>query len=89
MKVIKKIGYVADTITETDLLNGAPTKFLRLIHYMFFHLSRTFTNDFLVAKHHVSIDTQYLPDSKFYRQFSLIMLDAFNYRVSMSGEQFF
>ncbi|TNV73776.1 hypothetical protein FGO68_gene7802 [Halteria grandinella] len=89
MKVIKKIGYVADTITETDLLEGTPTKFLRLIHYMLFHLTRTFTQDFLVAKHHVSLDTQYLPDAKFYRQFSLIMLDAFGYRVAMSGDQFF
>lgn len=39
LKVIQKIGYVADTITERDLLEGAPTKFLRLIHYMVFHLS--------------------------------------------------
>lgn len=35
------------------------------------------------------MDAQYLPDAKFYRQFSLLMLDAFNYRVAMSGEQFF
>lgn len=48
-KIIKKIGYVADTLSERDLLDGSPLKFLRLIHYMFFHLSRAFTQEFLVG----------------------------------------
>jgi hypothetical protein len=89
LKVIQKINYTADVISEGDLHDGHPTKFLRLIHYMLFHLSMSFTHEFLVAKHGVDLDTQYLPDAKFYRQFVLLMLDAFNYRVSMSGEQFF
>jgi Centrosomal spindle body, CEP44 len=56
---------------------------------MFFTLSKSFTHDFLYAVHRVSADVQYLPEQKLYRQMCLILLDAFKYKVPMSGEQFF
>lgn len=43
-------------LTVYSLIEGNPTKVLRLLHYLLFGVSKKFTNDFLVKRHGVNLD---------------------------------
>ena len=61
-------------IRLTDCSHGEPGKILRLIQHILFGVSQRFTKEFLADKHGVNLDMQHLPDAKFYRQFTLLMV---------------
>lgn len=56
------------------LMEGNPTKVLRLLHHLLFGVSRKFTEEFLHKLNGVSLEVQYLPDGKFYRNICLILV---------------
>jgi hypothetical protein len=71
------------------LIEGNPTRVLRLLHHLLFKASRKFTQGFLKDKCGVDMEMQYLPDGKFYRSVCLLLTDVFGYKPAMSQDQFF
>jgi hypothetical protein len=54
------------------MIEGNPTKVLRVLHHLLFRTSKKFTNEFLCLR--VNPEVQYLPDGKFYRNICLLLV---------------
>lgn len=66
---------------------GHPKEFLKVIHYTMFGASPSVTK-FLYEKG-IDPDSQYLPDAKFFKKATAVMVSIFGYRPVIIAEQFF
>jgi hypothetical protein len=71
----------------SDLNEGNPATYLKILHHVTFSASNAFVK--LLQGRGVNTDIQFLPDGKFFRNLSLMLVDVFAYRVKLSNDQFF
>ena len=71
----------------SDLTQGNPATYLKILHHVTFSCSNAFVK--MLTDRGVNTDIQFLPDGKFFRNLSLMLVDVFAYRVKLSNDQFF
>ena len=71
---------------QGELEQGCPSTYGRILKYLAFESSTAFSN--YLKANEVNPEIQYLPEAKFIKEFTKVLIDQFKYRVALSPEQF-
>ena len=69
---------------QAELEQGCPSTYGRILKYLAFESSTAFTN--YLKANEVNLVLQYLPEAKFMKEFTKVLIDQFKYRVALSPE---
>ena len=71
---------------QAKLEDGCPSTYGHILKYLVFESSTAFIN--YLRANGVNHEIEFLPEAKFLREISKVLVDLFKYRVALSPDQF-